>query len=163
MCPQNLPLLEKLHLQAGGSDSDSIQPDDTVEGISSAGRLVEGALPEEREEGGRPLVSREEGGRPLVGREEGGRSLVGRVGVTSSREDLSQQLPPGKSSQLEPRKRLEMRWRNLHLYLYLHLQVALAHNCHNIEESLTVHILQPRLLIRKLFQFSSVDMCKKDP
>ena len=141
---QNLPLLEKLHLQAGGSDSDSILPDETVEGISSAGRLVEGALPEEREEGGRftvdreeggrSIVGREEGGRSLVGREEGGRSLVARVGVTTSREDLSQQLPPGKSSQLEPRKRLEMRLGNL--------DVILAHTYHNIEGSFTVHKLR---------------------
>ena len=83
---QNLPLLEKLQLQSGGSDSDSIQPDDTVEGLSS-GKLVEGALPDQQQ------VLVEE------------KTLVGRVGATTSREDLTQI----KGEKPEPRKRLEMR------------------------------------------------------
>ena len=83
---QNLPLLEKLQLQSGGSDSDSIQPDDTVEGLSS-GRLVEGALPDQQTEESKPLVSR--------------------VGATTSREDLSEIVKQGEKP--EPRKRLEMR------------------------------------------------------
>merc|ERR1719209_2719487 len=70
---QNLPLLEKLQLQSGGSDSDSIQPDDTVEGLSSSGRLIEGALPDQQAE--------QEISKPL---------LVSRVGATTSREDLSE-------------------------------------------------------------------------
>ena len=83
---QNLPLLEKLQLQSGGSDSDSIQPDDTVEGLSS-GKLVEGALPDQQQ----ALVEE--------------KTLVGRVGATTSREDLTQI----KGEKPEPRKRLEMR------------------------------------------------------
>ena len=86
---QNLPLLEKLQLQSGGSDSDSIQPDDTVEGLSSSGRLIEGALPDQQAE--------QEISKPL---------LVSRVGATTSREDLSEIV---KGEKAEPRKRLEMR------------------------------------------------------